>query len=94
MPTWTRSESELVMKIGDSVRMVFRPARNPHYDSVMGVVRALSPRRIIVWTGTTGFGQKRWPFDQKGRPVGRTFDVYPDLEIDLSYVDLFKGASP
>lgn len=81
------------MKIGDSVRMVFDPPRNPHYDTVMGVCRGRSRRRIIVWTGTTGFGQKRWPFDHKGMPVGLTAVAFPDLRIDLSYADPFKKES-
>ena len=62
-------------KVGDSVEMA-----SP-YGSVMGVVREVSPRRVLVWTGTTGFGQKRWPFDEKGAPVGLTKIAHPDLHL-------------
>ena len=82
------------MKIGNSVRMYFADGSTVFgSDSVMGVCRGRSPRRIIVWTGTTGFGQKRWPFDHKGFPVGRTAACFPELRIDLSYVDPFREAS-
>jgi hypothetical protein len=58
--------------------------------TVMGVVRQVSPRWTWVWTGTTGFGQKRWPFDHKGHPVGLTAVAFPDLSLDLDYVDPFR----
>ena len=57
--------------------------------STMGVVREVTPKRVYVWTGETGFGQKRWPFDDKGRPVGTTKVAFPNLSLDLNYADPF-----
>lgn len=60
-------------------------------DVVLGTVRERTPRRVLVWTGTTGFGQKRWPFDAKtGEPVGMTKIAFPHLRLDLDYEDPFR----
>ena len=71
---------------GDSIRMVTHDG-----GSIMGVVCKTTPRRVWVWTGTTGFGQKRWPFDGAGRPVGFTAVAFPGLRLDVDYVDPFKA---
>ena len=40
-------------------------------SKISGIIRELSPRRVHVWFGHTGLGQKTWPFDRKtGAPVG------------------------
>jgi hypothetical protein len=81
------------MKIGSSVSMYFADGSTCfNSDSVFGVVCARSPRRIVVWTGTTGFGQRRWPFDNRGRPVGHTAVAFPELRVDLDYIDPFVEA--
>jgi hypothetical protein len=49
----------------------------------MGVVRERTPKRILAWFGQTGFGQKRWPFDDKGQPVGPTALAFPGCRLDL-----------
>jgi hypothetical protein len=72
------------MKIGDSARLVVGGY------SCFGVVRALSPRRVWVWFGETGFGQRRWPFDRKGRPVGDTAVMLPHARLDVDYVSPFN----
>jgi hypothetical protein len=73
------------MNIGDSARMVIGD------DTVFGVVRKLTPRQVWVWTGTTGFGQKVWPFDRKtGEPIKLTLIAFPGIKLDLAYVDAFK----
>ena len=74
-------------KVGDSVRMVAPWLEN---ESVMGVVREVTPRRVYVWTGQTGFGQRRWPFDEKGNPVGSTRDFRPELRLDMTWEDPFR----
>jgi uncharacterized protein with von Willebrand factor type A (vWA) domain len=73
--------------VGDSVRMVAPWLQN---ESVMGVVRKRTPKRIYVWTGQTGFGQKVWAFDDKGNPVGFNKVAHPTLRLDLDYKDPFR----
>jgi hypothetical protein len=71
-------------KVGDSIPMV-----GPN-GTAMGKVRKATPRRLGVWTGTTGFGQKTWMFDDAGRPVGLTRAAFPDLHLDIGYIDPFR----
>ena len=66
-------------QINESVRFV---GANGHV--AMGVVRERTPKRIVAWFGDTGFGQKRWAFDDKGKPVGFTAVAFPGCHLDLS----------
>lgn len=74
------------MKIGDFVRF----CRTDGGGSTFGNVRKLTPRQIVVWFGDTGFGQKEWPFNAKGEPIGPTKEMFPTGRLDLSWVDPFE----
>lgn len=49
-----------------------------------GIVRRATARRVWVWTGATGWGQREWPFDQQGRPVGETAIAFPGVRLEKS----------
>ena len=70
-----RARATDIYRVGDSVAMV-----SPS-GTAMGVVREVTPKRVLVWTGTTGFGQRRWPFNEKGEPVGNTKIAFPNLRL-------------
>ena len=59
------------MDVGDTVWLRLDPSRAEHYgtDRLSATVRKVTPRRVYAWLGWTGFGQRVWAFDAKGRPV-------------------------
>jgi hypothetical protein len=64
--------------IGTIVRLVCKNG-----NTMIGSVRKVSPRRLGVHFGDTGMGQKVWPFNEHGEPVGLSkgfFDAGLDLE--------------
>lgn len=73
------------VKPGDTVWCVLPENWNSHSSNrIAGTVRRVSPRRIHVWFGHTGLGQRVWPFDAKGAPVGETIgSLIGDGKLDL-----------
>jgi hypothetical protein len=58
---------------------------HPNGHSSIGVVRERTPKRIIVWFGETGFGQRKWAFSDKGEPIGHTAVAFPHSKLDTSW---------